>query len=123
MAYKLIAIDDDGTLVTDERNCRKGTSRRCKPAINAGSGSHDRDRRAVSGGGPDHGVGGDRGAHTVAGGALISRYPGSETLCKPFLRRTWSLTWRIAARKNGWFWFSFQEWIITTKSVRNLPRY
>ncbi len=109
MAYKLIAIDIDGTLVTDERKLPKRNIEAMQAAINAGAEVMIATGRPYRAAARIMELAGIEGLILSAGGALISRYPGGETLYEALLAPDVVFDMADCCRKNGWFWFSFSR--------------
>lgn len=107
MAYKLIAIDLDGTLLTDDRKLPQKNIEAMHAAINAGAEVMIATGRPCRAAGRIMEQAGLEGLILSAGGALISRYPGGETLYEALLSSDVVSDMADFCRENGWFWFSF----------------
>ncbi len=105
MAYKLIAIDLDGTLLSDEKKLLQKNIEAMQAAINAGAEvmiATGRPYRAAIGFMEQAGI---EGLILSIGGALVNHYPGGETIYESYLPG--DLVSEIAdfSRENDWFFY------------------
>jgi Cof subfamily protein (haloacid dehalogenase superfamily) len=107
MAYKLIALDLDGTLLTDERALPTRNIEAMRAAIEAGAEVMIATGRPYLAAAKIFEQAGIRGLILSAAGALIKSYPEGETLYEAFLAPDAMTDLVETCRENGWFWFCF----------------
>jgi len=104
MAYKLIAIDIDGTLLTDDRELPKRNIEAMHAAVKAGVEvmiATGRPYRAAAWVMEKAGI---EGLVLSLGGALINAFPGEETVFASVLGADVVTELADCCRQNGWFW-------------------
>lgn len=107
MAYKLIALDVDGTLLTDDRILPERNIEAMRAAICAGVEVMIATGRPYRAAARMMELAGLEGLILSAGGALISRYPSADTLYEAFVAADAISDLTDCCRQNGWFWFCF----------------
>jgi len=104
MAYKLIAIDVDGTLVTDDKQLPKKNIEAMRAAAKAGVEvmiATGRPYRAATWVFEKAGI---EGLILSVGGSLINHYPGGETVYETDLPADVVRDLADFCREKGWFW-------------------